>query len=199
MSKGHYVLYIPGLGDAKPTGQKLAMLLWRAQGVHADLLQMNWADKQRFTPKLQRIIDTVDHHVADGYTVSLVAASAGASAALNAYAERLDSIHSVTLICGQVLGGHRSVHPNVFAKNSAFYDSVQLLGNTFDRLDNAARARITSIHPKADEAVPVADTKLPGAVWRQIPTVGHFASIAYGITIESRRIIKDIKRLPTRS
>lgn len=196
MSKGHYILYIPGLGDTNPTGQRLAMIVWRFQGVQAELIHMNWADSERFAPKLDRILKEIDRRISEGYTVSLVAASAGAGAALNAYAARLGAVHSVTLICGQVLGGHRNVHPGVFAKNGAFYDSMQMLGDSLDKLDDAARSRVVSVHPKADEAVPVADTKLPGAAWRQIPTVGHFASIAYGLTIGSRRIIRDIKRLP---
>lgn len=193
----HYIIYIPGLGDSRTGGQALALRFWSAWGVRARLVQMNWADTGHFNPKLQTILDTIDSLVHQGYTVSLVGVSAGASAALNAYAQRLDSIHSVTLVCGQILGGHNHVRPQVYAANRAFGESMRLLDEkTFDKLNAAARGRITSIHPIADRVVPVGDTKLPGARWRQIPTMGHAFSIGYSLTIGSYRIVRDIKKLP---
>jgi len=197
MSK-HYILYIPGLGDSRIRGQKLALSSWKFWGVKTKVLQMNWADDRSFEPKLQLILDHIDRLKTRGYTVSLVAVSAGASAALNAYAERIDSVHSVTLICGQILGGHKNVHPRVYDNHTSFGDSIQMLGSSLDKLDDAARSRIVSVHPIFDMTVPVADTKLPGARWRQIPVTGHFMSIAYGITIDSRRIVRDLKSLKSR-
>lgn len=126
--------------------------------------------------------------------MSLVAASAGATAALNAYAKSPSTIHSVTLICGQILGTRTHVGPSIYAANTSFAESADMLEQSLKSLTNQARARIISIHPIYDETVPIADAKVPGARVRTIPVMGHAIGIGYAITLGARRIVRDSKR-----
>ncbi len=194
MHKTHAIVYIPGLGDGRIKGQQKAINTWKLQGVEPHLFQMNWADGEAFAPKFERLLALVDKLVAEGKTVSLIAASAGASAAMNVYAVRSDVINGMVSICGK-LSGLDSVHPVTYRRNPAFSESMQLLSSSEKALGMVARGRILSIHPIADESVPIADTKLPGVRTKKIPVVGHFAGIAYGLTIGSFGAIRFLKKL----
>lgn len=159
---------------------------------------MLWMDGEGFQPKLERLLAKVDSLTAEGRTVSLISASAGASAALNAYANRQDVVHGLVSICGK-LRGYDSVSPVVYGRNPAFQQSMEMLPESERLLGMPARGRILSMHALADESVPIADSRLPGSVPRAIPLVGHVPSIAYGLTIGSFgaiRFLKDLKQWP---
>lgn len=190
----HAVIYIPGLGDNRIKGQRKAVGAWRVQGVEPYLFQMNWADSEAFTPKLERLLALIDRLAAEGKTVSLVAASAGASTAMHAYAARENTVNGVVSICGKLSGLH-SVHPLTYRRNPAFLQSMRGLNESVKSLDMAARARILSLRALADEAVPLADTRLPGTVGKTMPVAGHFFGIAYGLTVGSFTAIRFLKRM----
>ncbi len=194
VSKIHAIVYIPGLGDSRIKGQQTAVNAWKLQAVEPYLFQMNWANGEPFAPKLDRLLSLIDHLAAEGKTVSLIGASAGASAALNAYAVRKASINGLVSICGK-LGGVESVHPTTYSRNPAFSDSMRLLSASTAALKPETRIRILSTYPIADESVPIADTKLLGVHQKRMPVVGHFAGIAYGLTIGSFGAIRFLKRL----
>lgn len=198
MSQKHAVIYIPGLGDSRATGQRIAINSWKLQGIEPHFFQMLWMDGEGFQPKLERLLAKVDSLTAEGRTVSLISASAGASAALNAYANRQDVVHGLVSICGK-LRGYDSVSPVVYGRNPAFQQSMEMLPESERLLGMPARGRILSMHALADESVPIADSRLPGSVPRAIPLVGHVPSIAYGLTIGSFgaiRFLKDLKQWP---
>lgn len=195
--KKHALIYIPGLGDHRIAGQSRAVRAWRVQGVESHVFQMNWEDGEDFAPKLERLLAMIDRLAAQGKMVSLVSASAGSSAAMHAYAARTDTINGVVSICGK-LSGIENVHPTLYGRNPAFLHSMELLPDATDHLDKTARHRILSMHPIADEAVPLRDTRLPGVNMRRMPVAGHFFGIAYGLTIGSFRAINFLKNLPTK-
>ena len=190
----HAVIYIPGLGDGRPAGQGRIVRAWKVQGVEPHLFQMNWADGEDFSPKLKRLLALVDHLHAEGKTVSLVAASAGAGAAMHAYAARQGIVNGVVSICGK-LGGMHNVHPATYQRNPAFLQSMERLGRSLAKLDMAARRRILSMRPLADRSVPVVDTRLPGSAGKTLPVAGHAAGIAYGLTAGSFAAIRFLKKL----
>ncbi len=197
MSQKHAVIYIPGLGDSRIRGQQKAVNAWKVHGVEPYLFQMNWIDGEPFEPKLDRLLALIDKLTAKGRLVSLVAASAGASAALNAYAARQSQINGVVSICGKLQGhGIGSVHSSLYRRNPAFLESMQQLAVSEDKLDAKARARILSMHPTVDDSVPVSETKLPGTSPKLMPVAGHFFGIAYGLTIGSFSAIRFLKQLP---
>lgn len=191
----HVVIYIPGLGDARVTGQRLLVAQWRLYGVEPRMFQMRWADGKPFGPKLEQLLETIETLHRQGKTVSLVAASAGASAALNAYAARPELVHGLACICGKI-DNPGNIHPSTYSRNPAFAGSISQLAASLEALGAAERARILSLHPIADPVVPVADTKLPGAISGRMPVYGHSFGIAYGLLFGSRRIMRFLKKLP---
>lgn len=193
----HYIVYVPGLGDSRILGQSLAVRAWRLQGVSSEAFRMNWADSEAFEPKLERLVARIDSLTEQGYAVSLIAASAGASAALHAYGARPGKLHGMVAICGKLQGIH-SVHPTTYGRNPSFQQSMQLLEQTHGQLNREARQRILSMHALADEAVPLNDTKMQNVQSATMPVAGHFFGIAFGLTLGSWRALRFLKRLPPR-
>lgn len=189
----HTVIYVPGLGDRRIGGRRLLVASWRLYGVRPVIHQMNWADGQPFVTKFQALLNHIDERAAAGERVSLVGESAGASAALNAYAARQDVIHSVACICGK-LRHPETISPTTYARNPAFAESMAQLPGSLIGLSEAKRRRVRSVHPLADPTVPVADTIIPGAQERTIPTVGHAASIILGNLLFSWRLVPFLRR-----
>jgi len=153
--------------------------MWGMQGHFEPML---WRVGEPLQTKLNRINAVIDDLLQQGNVVSLVAVSAGASAALTIFAARKQELAGLVLISGKVHNAHR-MHPSVIQKNNAFGEALDGLPAVVETLTAKDRRRIMSIHPMADESVPVADTRIPGAVERSIPVMGHFFAIAYGITI----------------
>jgi pimeloyl-ACP methyl ester carboxylesterase len=189
----HYVVYVPGLGDHNTKGQARLLGAWRLWGVKPVLVHMLWADKQPFAPKLERLLAKIDELAADGNAVSLVGASAGASAALAAFAARKDNVHKVILLCGEVKVGVR-IKQSYQDENPAFVESMNMLGATLGQLGDSERARIRSYHPIFDETVPVGDTKIDGVASKRMCIVGHPFGIGYGLTIGAPAICRWLKR-----
>ncbi len=176
----HHVIYVPGLGDHRTRAQRLAPKYWEVFGVKGHCYVMHWRDKEAFAPKLARLLQLIDELAKGGDKVSLVGTSAGASAVLVAYAARQDKIAGVICICGKI-NHPETIRPERFVENPAFKESLAQLQTILPTLDSAARDRILSIHPLRDDSVPPADTIIPGAHEKLIPTVGHAFSI--GMTL----------------
>ena len=176
----HHAIYVPGLGDHRTRAQRLAPKYWEVFGVKGQCYVMNWRDKEALAPKLTRLLQLIDELAKGGNKVSLVGTSAGASAVLVAYAARQDKISGVICICGKI-NHPETVKPSRFVQNPAFKESLAELQQILPKLGPRARDRIMSIHPLYDGIVPSADTIVPGAQERLIPTVGHAFSI--GMTL----------------
>src|SRR5947209_4364524 len=95
---GLYIIYIPGLGDKKSVGQQKAISTWRIWGVKAELCKMNWSDDEPWNSKFKRLLARIDDLTAQHKQVALAGASAGASAVINAYAARKDTVVGCVLI-----------------------------------------------------------------------------------------------------
>lgn len=193
MKKTHAIIYIPGLGDAKLQGQGFIMNVWRAYGVNTIVHPMRWAEDAPFEPKFKALLQLIDDLHSEGKTVSLIGVSAGASAALNAFASRSDVLHRVVCICGKI-NNLKAINESYFIKNPTFKGSVDRLEKSLSQLGTDDRSRIQSIHPLFDDVVPIKDTKIKGAYEKTIPSVGHLVSIGYALTIGSFGIIKFIKK-----
>ena len=181
-------IYIPGLGDEKTSGQDKVPLLLSLFGIKGHYFPFGWADgTEEFETKLNGLLELIDELTERGYKVSLIAASAGASGALNAFAKRRDQIRSLSLICGKV-NNLDAIHPSYYSKNPKFKSSVELLPLSLKKLKLEERGRILSIRPSMDPVVPPKDTIVEGARNLKSFMMGHSTSIAFHLTIGLPRI-----------
>ena len=149
---------------------------------------MNWSDGRSFEAKLANLLRQIDVQITAENQVSLIGVSAGASAVINAYAQRKSEIHGVVCICGKLRNPQTAA--NRFKTNPAFRDSLMMLPESLESLSQKDKQKILSVHPLWDGSVPVADTKIDGALERTVPVLGHITGISYAISFGSRRIAK---------
>ena len=191
--KKNVVIYIPGLGDDKPRGQKLALNLFKIFRIKPYYFAISWAENTTFESRFNELLSLVDELNSDKKTVNILAASAGASAALNVFAKRSKEISSVNLICGKV-NNLDKIGKEYYIKNPNFKDSVEMLPASLAKLNLEDRAKIMSIRPIRDSVVPPKDTIIEGAKNLQSYTFGHSTIIAHYLTIGLPRIIWWIKK-----
>lgn len=188
----HAIIYIPGLGDHNIRGQRLATALWRWFGVHTVVCQMNWIDKHPFEPKLQKILNTIDTLHQQGYAVSLIGVSAGATAAIHAFAKRSNIVSKLTVICGAIQHPEE-VQEITKQKNPAFWQAMLALHDgVLANLSAEERTRITSFVPKSDETVNPKNMRIEGISYEPLPIHGHVKSILYALTIAARRVVRSV-------
>jgi len=190
--KDVHAFYIPGLGDPRHKSQGLVLKAWSLYGVKIHYYPLYWSDSRQFSEKFDALLRAIDHTVQQtGGNVSLVGTSAGASAAINAFAARKQIINRVVCISGKLKNPQTAAHR--FIKNPSFKGSLDMLPASLALLTEADKSRILSLHPLHDGVVPVTDTQIEGAHEGYMPIVGHVASIAYALTLGSHRIAKFLK------
>jgi pimeloyl-ACP methyl ester carboxylesterase len=194
MKQPLHLIYITGLGDSRPAKQRRAINLWHWWGVEAELFQMNWADGTDWPAKFDRLLARIDQLAASGKDVGLVAVSAGASAAMNAFAARKDVLVGVVCIAGKI-NRPETIGRRYADQNPAFVTSAKNCQQALASLDQADRRRILSRYALIDETVTRADSRVPGAHNRLVPSIGHFITIAMQITLGAPSFIRFLKRL----
>jgi len=191
------VIYIPGLGDMAARNrysENVGLKPWKLLGLNTYYFPLSWADKEPFEPKFKRLLAKIDQLQGQGNQVSLVGVSAGASAAINAYAQRKD-LNAVVLICGKIQNP-QTVNRHYYIDNPAFEDSLATVAQSLESLGKKERAHIMSIHPIWDNTVPVKDTKIDGTKTKTVPVFGHIPGIFYSVTVASPAIAKFLKNPP---
>lgn len=186
----HQVIYVPGLGDSRSYGQDQAIAGWRKFGLQAHYFPLGWADKAPFEPKLRRLLGKIDELSEKG-PVSLVGVSAGASAVLNAYAQR-QNLNAVVCIGGKI-NNPQTIGSYTYRVNPAFKQSVYGVADSLKRLSKEEIGRILSIHPLYDGTVPIADTLISGGVEKTVPVIGHRLGIFYTVVFRGQLIANFIK------
>ncbi len=193
MTKPLYLIYVPGLGDQNPKGQRQLISLWRYWGVEAELFQMNWADQEPWPPKLGRLLKRIDDLLASNRNVGLIGASAGAGAVINAYAARKDKVVGCVLIAGKV-NRPNTIGSSYRHKNPSFVSSAQDSVLALQSLNADHRQRILSRYALADETVYKPDSRISGAKNQMVPSIGHFFTIATQLTLGAPSFIRFLKR-----
>lgn len=193
MSEKHKVIIVPGLGD-ETNKIRFATNHWRSHGLEPVVHSMGWHDgKNKFEPKLQRLVKLIDKFSHEGDTVSLVGTSAGGSAVLNAFIERKDKIHRVVNICGRLRVGTQKGFRSFEARTSSsptFAQSIRLCESREDKLIDVDRLKIMTVRAMfGDELVPGNTAILKGAYNIRIPTLEHIFSIGMALTLLSKLII----------
>jgi dienelactone hydrolase len=188
-----HVIYIPGLGDKKVTGQQRAVRLWRLWGVEPELFQVNWGDKKPWQPKFERLLARIDELSKQGKPVGLVGVSAGASAVINAYAARKSQLLGVVCIAGKI-NRPEAIDGRYALNNISFVTSAHECEQALKTLKAADRRHILSRFAPFDERVTRADSRVPGARNRLSPTVGHVPTIAAQIILGAPSFLHFLKR-----
>jgi pimeloyl-ACP methyl ester carboxylesterase len=187
-----HIIYIPGLSDKGllKKSQQLGIFLWRLRfGITTETFVVGWESKaESFDQKLKRILKRIDAVHATGKRVSLVAASAGASMATNAFALRPEAIHRVVVVAG-ALGPVEDAGPVTLALNPAFKTALERQPAAIQSLTPADRARMLSIKPQQDRVVPLHDMDIEGIHYLNLSIKGHLKTIGRALTTHSKDIL----------
>ena len=195
MSKTLHIIYIPGISDHNISSQRRAIKTWGRFGVEAEICQMIWNDGQPWQAKFDRILKAIDDAVAQGKDVGLVGVSAGATAALNAYAVRKDVIKGVVCIAGKI---HRpeTVGGLYKAQNPAFITSAYECQKALETLSATDRKRIQTRYGLFDNIVMTRDSQIAGAHNKRLIMILHIPIIATQIYLHVGSIVRFIQRQP---
>lgn len=188
----HYVLYVPGIKDDLLGVQSLLIQCWRLQGVRPVRVSMPWRGQGAYEPKLARLVSKIDTYRQQGHIVSLVGASAGASAVLNAYSNRKDDVKSVAYICGKI-NRPEAVSKKLYAENAAFRTSLLALQETVKHLGPNDKSNLHSFYSPADHTVPHKDTVISGVPEQKLIPVSHAWAILYALSFGSGKLLRTIK------
>ena len=176
----HHVIYIPGLGDHYSYGQDIALVYWRAFGLHTHYLALGWRNKEGFDTKINRIVEKIDRLTAQGHKVSLCGTSAGASAALAAYTLRPE-VRGVVTIAGKVQRPE-SIWQTVRNRNPDFYEGARRLPQNIDVITQRGDLKnILCIYTNQDKTVPPKDAFIPGAHTHVVSGWNHKSGIFFGV------------------
>lgn len=197
MKQQHHIIYVPGIGDDS-FGQGLYIKFWRLYGVRGHLHEMPWAGEEAYEPKFRRLLAEIDRYKAGGHLVSLIGPSAGATAVLNAYLERKDSIAGVALVCAKI-NNPDAVSKKLFARNPAFKTSIYALQDKLGHLTLDDKAKMRSVYSPGDSYVTHDDTVIPGVVESILPSLRHGRAIIYSVTLGVRQLLKPLKKLAKNS
>lgn len=191
----HTVIYVPGIGDDTKKLQRSLLRFWRIYGVKPIIHEMPWMDTESFAPKLLRLVKRIDDAHAKGDTVSLVGASAGASAVLNAFAARKDKVNGVVCIAGKI-NNPDTIGERYRRRSPSFIESAMQAQFSLDQLDfDKERKRIMSRYAVFDPVIPQEDSKVAGGINRRVFTIGHTTTIAEQLTLGAPHYLGWLKRL----
>lgn len=179
MGKKHYAIVVPGLGD-ETWKIRLITNHWKRYGLEPVIHNIWWkSGEKHFEPKLKKLINLIDRLSRSG-RVSLVGASAGGSAVLNAFIRRKDKIGRVVTVCSMLRRGtergFRSFETRS-ASSSAFRESLLMLEKEEPKITRGDRKKIMAIRALFDELVPGNTAYVKGATNKQIKSVEHVFSI----------------------
>jgi len=186
-----HVVLVPGLGDRSRwlVGLQRALLgTWRRPGVRTSVFRVGWSTGAAFDDRVAALLDHVAAAEARGRQVVLVGCSAGAGAALAAFA-RHRGLAAVVLVTGKFHDPSAIPGP-VLAHNDVFDESLRTVPALLDRLGPGDRARILSLRARVDTVIPDDDPVVPGAVNEEMPVVGHVLAIGFALALRGRRVVR---------
>lgn len=185
---GHYIIYIPGLGDRYDGFRKFLLFFWRIFGVRTELVPMQWYDGKDYDEKFARVETAIKDAQSKGYRVSLIGESAGASMAMNVFAHDTSPRRMISL-CG-VNNSTIPISSHIYKRSLAFKKSVSLLDNSQNK---AQVRRVVSVTGFFDPRVSVEKNIIPGAKHIKVLSIGHLTTIILCLSLYSFVLIRAIK------
>jgi pimeloyl-ACP methyl ester carboxylesterase len=191
----HTVIYIPGIGDDIKKLQSTLIKKWRLYGVQPLVHEMPWMDQEPFASKLERLVALIKELHGQDRIVSLVGASAGAGAAINAFAQRSGKVNGIVCIAGKV-NNPESIGDGYRQRSPSFIESANQVQFSLDILDEGNyRSRIMSRYALFDPIIPREDSIVLGGVNITVPTFGHSVTIAEQLLLGAPNYLRWLKRL----
>ena len=193
MPKKLHVIYIPGIGDHKLGRQRMAVDMWKHYGVEPEICALIWNDGQSWESKFERLLNRIDELVMEGKSVGIVGVSAGATAAINAFAVRKEVLVGIVCVAGKI---HRpqTVGGLYKQQNPAFITSAYACQDTLRTLSKDDLCRIQSRYGLFDNIVLTRDSHINGAHNKRVFMILHIPIIATQIYLGAPSILKFLKR-----
>lgn len=188
----HYIIYIPGLGDRNDGIRRFLLRFWRVFGVRTELVPMQWNDGSPYQEKYNRVVLAIKEAKAQGFEVSIIGESAGASMAMNVFASS-SSLHRMVSLCG-VNSPNAPIAPHIFAKSPAFEESVGNLQASRESVICDRKDQVSSVTALIDTTVPVGVNRISHVRNIRVPSIGHVVTILLCLTIFSFVLIREIRR-----
>lgn len=185
-----YIIYIPGLGDHYDGLRQRSLSWWRIFGVKTELVPMQWYDGKPHADKQQLLHHAINKALNNGYRVSLVGESAGASIAMAAFADD-NRLHRLVTLCG-VIDPDAVVSPKIYRRGPAFKTAMANLSQI--NRSNLGSRRVTVITSLYDPVVSQKTNIIPGNRPIRIPSIGHLVTITLCLTIYSLVVIRQVKK-----
>ncbi|MEO8105088.1 MAG: hypothetical protein ABI602_02005, partial [Candidatus Saccharibacteria bacterium] len=161
MKQQQHIIYLPGIGDDWWGVQSLIVKFWRLYGVHGHCHPLPWAGPGEYGDKMTAVLAEIDTLAAAGHLVSLVGASAGATAALNAYVVRRSTVHGVVFISAK-LNHPETVSPGLLQRNPSFEVALAAAHANLTSLSAADKKRFHLFYSERDSYVPHRDSFIFG-------------------------------------
>jgi pimeloyl-ACP methyl ester carboxylesterase len=190
MTRPLRIIYILGLGDYRQLQNVNKVIKW--WGVESEIFRVNWGDGKPWDPKFKKLLKLVDRLSRQGNDVAIVGASAGATAAINAFAARKNKIVGIVLVAGKI--NRPQTISGRYAKQD-FITSAHRSARALATLSEADRRRVLSRYALLDGVVAKRDSLIPGARNRMAPTIGHGLTIATQFVLGPPGFIRFFKRL----
>jgi dienelactone hydrolase len=187
-----HVIYIPGIGDDRSGHQSKIVKTWRWWGIDSELYSMDWANSRPWKEKFQEFVAHIDDLSSQGKKIGLVGASAGASAAINAYAARGEDVIGVVTIAGKI-NRPQNIGARYRNNNPSFVDSAYAGEESLASLSAKQREHMLAIYGTLDEVIARRDSKISGGHNRLSLTIGHGVTIAIQIIFGAPFFLRFLK------
>jgi pimeloyl-ACP methyl ester carboxylesterase len=188
----HHVIYLPGVGDHKNAPFQIrALKKWNKFDLVTHFQLIRWNNSESYELKLKKVISLLDKLYSQNHTISLVGASAGASLAMNVYANRRNKIKAVVLICAKI-NNPQTLGQKYKTNYPALLDCVKASSQAVKNLKPSDKQKMLTINPLYDGVVARADCNITGVKNKIIIAAIHGISIGLAISLYKRTIIKFI-------
>ncbi len=195
MKKLH-LIYLPGLSKKDPAWQRRAVDRWSRYGVSAELFELDWFNKtETWGEKKARLLGHIDQAAGSGRAIALVGASAGASAAITAFAARKNLLVGVITIAGKI-NRPDTLGPVYRRDYPALQPAVMDCQSSLALLKPRDRQRMICRYGLFDRLVVKADSTIDGARNQLVPSMGHSVTIGIQIYFGTTSFIYFFRQLP---
>lgn len=184
-----HIVYVPGLGDSYDRLRRHALNRWKHPRCEVSFVPMNWQSRdETYEEKIKRLRTIIAASRAK--KTVLIGESAGGSVVTAEFLSRDTDIDKAITICGKNVRADR-VSPSIYVNNPAFRMAMQYADVAVGSSSTIEKGMFIAYQAWLDTVVFKVDMAVPGAVYRRLPSIGHFISIALMLYLFKNRIISE--------